>query len=126
MSCLITSYNIFPMSPLILEQMLLRQSSMFREASVAYMSTNKKEILNEYQRISSKEIDETVREEEKEQLYSIALFDFLEFANFVENNGAQVILELYNKLLELIHRMESNYGHLQEVLFLFRVQMTGK
>lgn len=40
---------------------------------------------------------------------SIALFDIPGFANFVENNGTQVILELYNKLFELIHRLESNY-----------------
>lgn len=73
------------------------------------MSTIKKEILNECHRINSEEIGEAVRaEEEKEQLYSIALFDILGFANFVENNGTQVILELYNKLLELIHRLESN------------------
>ena len=77
---------------------------------MTHMSTNRSEILNEPHRISSKEIGEAVRaEEEQEQLYSIALFDILGFANFVENNGTQVILELYNKLLELIHRVETNY-----------------
>lgn len=55
-------------------------------------------------------MDEAIREVEKqEQLYSIALFDIMGFSNFVQNNGNQVILELYNKLLELIHRMESDY-----------------
>lgn len=39
----------------------------------------------------------------EEQIYSIALFDILGFSNFVEKNRTQVILELYNKLLDLIH-----------------------
>lgn len=59
---------------------------------------------------SSEAMDEAMQEVEKhEQLYSIALFDILGFSNFVQNNGNSAILELYNKLLELIYRMESNY-----------------
>ena len=55
-------------------------------------------------------MDEAIREvEQQEQLYSIALFDILGFSNFVEKNGNKVILELYNKLVELVHRMESNF-----------------
>lgn len=53
-------------------------------------------------------VEEALREiESQEQLYSIALFDILGFSNFVESNGTQVILDLYNKLLELIHEQES-------------------
>lgn len=59
---------------------------------------------------SSEAMDDAIREvEQQEQLYSIALFDILGFSNLVQNNGTQVIRELYDKLLELIHRMESNY-----------------
>lgn len=55
-------------------------------------------------------MDEAIQASEKqEQLYSIALFDILGFSNFVENNGNYVVLELYHKLIDLIHRMESNY-----------------
>lgn len=43
----------------------------------------------------------------QEQFYSIALFDILGFSNFVENNGTQIILDLYNKLLAFIHDQES-------------------
>lgn len=42
-----------------------------------------------------------------EQVYSIALFDILGFSNFVENNGNQIILNLYDKLLDLIHTQKS-------------------
>lgn len=43
-----------------------------------------------------------------EQIYSIALFDVLGFSNFVEKNGADKILSLYNKLLELIYKQDSS------------------
>lgn len=58
-------------------------------------------------------MDKAVREVEKqEQLYSVALFDILGFSNFVQNNGNMVILELYNKLISIIHRKESqNSGY---------------
>lgn len=42
-----------------------------------------------------------------EQLYSIALFDILGFSNFVESSKTQVVLNLYNKLLELVYGQES-------------------
>ncbi len=45
----------------------------------------------------------------QEQLYSIALFDILGFSNFVQKNGTDNIMELYTKLLELVHRQESSY-----------------
>jgi len=54
------------------------------------------------------DVETAIKEIEKdEQLYSIALFDILGFSNFVENNGTQIILDLYNRLLELIHKQES-------------------
>ena len=69
------------------------------------MNTNKRMPIT-----SSEAMDEAIQESEKqEQLYSIALFDILGFSNFVENNGNNVVLKLYSKLIELIHRMESNY-----------------
>lgn len=43
----------------------------------------------------------------EEQVYSIALFDILGFSNYVENHGNKVILELYETLLDLIHKQES-------------------
>ena len=57
---------------------------------------------------SAIEVDQALKEiESYEQLYSIALFDILGFSNFVESNGTQVILDLYNKLLDLIHKQQS-------------------
>lgn len=41
-----------------------------------------------------------------EQIYSIALFDILGFSNFVEQNGTDKILSLYNKLLKLIYKQD--------------------
>ena len=74
------------------------------------MSANEQNDLKNQQRIPSEEMTEVIRlEEEKEQVYSIALFDILGFSNFVQNNGTQTVLALYNKLLEIIHRVESNY-----------------
>lgn len=59
---------------------------------------------------SPEEMKQAIREVEgQEQLYSIALFDILGFSNFVEKNGTQRIFALYNKLIELIHRIESDY-----------------
>lgn len=46
--------------------------------------------------------------ESQEQLYSIALFDILGFSNFVQQNETNRVLELYHKLIEIIHRMESS------------------
>lgn len=45
----------------------------------------------------------------REQLYSIALFDILGFSNFVQENGNEVILNLYNKLLDLINKQKSTF-----------------
>lgn len=54
------------------------------------------------------EVEHALRKIEKdEQLYSIALFDILGFSNFVTNNGTEVILDLYNKLLDLINKQKS-------------------
>ena len=46
----------------------------------------------------------------QEQIYSIALFDILGFSNFVESDGTQVILDLYNKLLDLINKQKSTFN----------------
>ena len=60
---------------------------------------------------SSDEMEQAIQEVEKgEQLYSIALFDILGFSNLVQNNGTQIVLELYKKLLDIIHKMESSYS----------------
>lgn len=45
----------------------------------------------------------------REQVYSIALFDILGFSNFVQSNGTQVVLDLYNKLLELVNKQKSTF-----------------
>lgn len=47
---------------------------------------------------------------ENEQVYSIALFDILGFSNFVETNGSKIVLDLYNKLLQLVDRQKSSFG----------------
>lgn len=39
----------------------------------------------------------------QEQFYSIALFDILGFSNYVTTHGNQTILELYNKLLDIVY-----------------------
>lgn len=60
---------------------------------------------------SSDAMEQAIREvEQQEQLYSIALFDILGFSNLVQNNGTQIVLDLYNKLLDIIHKMESSYS----------------
>lgn len=59
---------------------------------------------------SQEELENVLREiSSKEQVYYIALFDILGFSNFVERNGNQVILELYNKLLDLINKQRSSF-----------------
>lgn len=56
-------------------------------------------------------IEQAIREvEQQDQLYSIALFDILGFSNLLQNNGTQIVLDLYNKFLDIIHKMESNYS----------------
>lgn len=69
------------------------------------------EIRKQEERIPLKsipEVEQTLKEiESQEQLYSIALFDILGFSNFVESNGTQAILNLYTKLLDLIHEQQS-------------------
>lgn len=60
---------------------------------------------------SQSDFDEGMREiSGKEQVYSIALFDILGFSKFVEANGNQVILDLYNKLLDLVEKQKSVFG----------------
>ncbi len=68
-------------------------------------------IREEKKRISTEEeMNKAIREvENEEQLYSIALFDILGFSNFVERNGTQIVLDLYNKLVELIHNVETKF-----------------
>ena len=62
------------------------------------------------ERVPPEAMEKAIQDVEKqEQLYSIGLFDILGFSNFVQNNGNQVILGLYYKLLALIHRLESSY-----------------
>ena len=57
---------------------------------------------------SVSEVEKALMDIEKhEQLYSIALFDILGFSNYVGSNGTQVILELYNRLLDLIEQQKS-------------------
>lgn len=57
---------------------------------------------------STQDVETALREiNGQEQLYSIALFDILGFSNFVEQNGNHAILDLYTKLLEIIHAQES-------------------
>lgn len=75
------------------------------------MDINSKTRIKEPLPITSLEaMDNAIREtEQQEQLYSIALFDILGFSNLVQNSGTQVIRKLYDKLLELIYRMESKY-----------------
>lgn len=52
---------------------------------------------------SEADVEEALKEiGSNEQLYSIALFDILVFSNFVESSKTQVVLNLYNKLLELV------------------------
>lgn len=65
---------------------------------------------NQYPVDSQTEIEERLKEiSNDEQVYSITLFDILGFSNFVENNGNQVILDLYNKLLDLVNKQKSTF-----------------
>ncbi len=58
---------------------------------------------------TDEELKNSLREiSSQEQVYSIALFDILGFSNFVESNGNQVILNLYNNLLDLIKKQQSS------------------
>lgn len=73
--------------------------------------TNSKKLNNEHPIKSQSEIEKCLKElGSQEQVYSIALFDVLGFSNFVENNGSKVILELYNKLLDLIHKQKTTFN----------------
>ena len=59
--------------------------------------------------ILNEEFDEYLRKSAaEEQLYSIALFDILGFSDFVEQNGTEVIMDLYQRLLELVYRQQSS------------------
>ena len=44
----------------------------------------------------------------KEQLYSIGFFDILGFSNFVEQTGTKVVLDLYQRLLDLVYNQQSS------------------
>ena len=62
-------------------------------------------------KIDPSERSEVIHEiEKKEQLYSIALFDILGFSNFVQTHGSDKVLELYRKLVELVHQIESGHN----------------
>ena len=57
-----------------------------------------------HERISQIEMEKRLKEAGKqEQFYSIALFDILGFSNYVTTHGNQTILELYNKLLDIVY-----------------------
>lgn len=57
---------------------------------------------------SREQLEEKLKElSTQEQVYSIALFDILGFSNLVEKNGNQVVLDLYNKLLDIIDKQKS-------------------
>lgn len=76
------------------------------------MTNSEKLDPNEMKPITSpEELEQAIQEaEQQEQLYSIALFDILGFSKFVENNKTEVVSELYNKLTQLVHRMESGFN----------------
>ena len=63
---------------------------------------------NEQALTSEAEVKEYLKQiSNEEQVYSIALFDILGFSNYVENHGNKTILELYEKLLDLVHKQAS-------------------
>ena len=76
------------------------------------MDSRKTSSIDEQLPITSPDaLEQAIQEvEQHEQLYSIALFDILGFSNLVQNNGTQIVLDLYNKLLDIIHKMESSYS----------------
>jgi len=54
------------------------------------------------------EIEEYLKENfSKEQVYTIALFDILGFSNFVKENKTQLVLDLYQKTVDLIEKQKS-------------------
>ena len=58
--------------------------------------------------IPDAKFDEYLEESaKKEQLYSIGFFDILGFSNFVEQNRTQVIMDLYQRLLDLVYSQQS-------------------
>ena len=57
-----------------------------------------------HERISQIEMEKRLKEAGKqEQFYSIVFFDILGFSNYVTTHGNQTILELYNKLLDIVY-----------------------
>lgn len=72
--------------------------------------TDRKELNGKHPISTQFEIDENLKRiSSQEQVYSIALFDVLGFSDFVENNGNKIILELYNKLMDLINKQKSTF-----------------
>lgn len=69
---------------------------MTENANAEKMLTSETEVKEYLKKISS-----------EEQVYSIALFDILGFSNYVESHGNEVVLELYEKLLDLIQKQDS-------------------
>lgn len=58
-------------------------------------------------RFTPEEVEDLLKSKcAQEQFYSLALFDILGFSNFVEKNGNQVVLDLYQKLLDLIYKYD--------------------
>lgn len=59
--------------------------------------------------ILNAEFEEYLKESAKtEQLYSIGFFDILGFSSFVENNKTKAIMDLYQKLLDLVYQQQSS------------------
>lgn len=53
---------------------------------------------------------------ENEQFYSLALFDILGFSDFVESNGNKVVLNLYEKLLNLVNKQKSSFKNNKNIV----------
>ncbi|MDR1761069.1 MAG: hypothetical protein LBR55_01320 [Bacteroidales bacterium] len=67
---------------------------------------NKKQYFN-----SASELEEHLKEiSDKEQVYTIALFDILGFSNLVKENKTETILEVYQKLIDIVEIQKSTTG----------------
>lgn len=76
------------------------------EQNICVDSTNKD---NTPIPIPNTEFDDYLKTSAKqEQLYSIGFFDILGFSNFVEQNGTKIIMDLYQRLLDLVYRQQSS------------------
>lgn len=74
------------------------------------MNDTDKESLYSECRIENSEAEDFLKGiSDDEQVYTIALFDILGFSNFVQSNGNLVILELYNKLIDIVNKQKSTF-----------------